>query len=142
MDNNYYKVILKGLRNFHKNNLSLTFRQLSINSEFQNLFTQNILNSSTYQSKTRFFQNIKSVQFLGNYEKYIEFVGYKILLFITNEKERGAFLFGVLKNKREQLIGCWSLNAAPSSCSSDYMELHFSNLSNEQDVYEKIIIIS
>jgi len=141
MDSIIYKVIFKGSKNIEKEKLSLTFKEISLDTpltipneftkKFKKLNRQNIIN----------FKNIDAVLRFGKDNSPLNYNYYYILLFSHKGKKQG-FLIGNLINLGDNLIGIWPFNTDFDQLSIDNLIDIYEDLITNPKNYEQICVIS
>lgn len=139
-----YKVIFKGNIENEIKDLTLTFKEISYNEQF-NVSTKYISMlkklSQTSQNVIN-FQNIKEVIRIGENTTGFIINYYIVLLYITklNGNKKG-FLIGNVKNRGDILLGIWPFTQKSDILTSEEIDSIFNDLIAKPQNYRKICLI-
>ncbi len=139
-----YKVIFKGNIENEIKDLTLTFKEISYNEQF-NVSTKYISMlkklSQTSQNVIN-FQNIKEVIRIGENTPGFQINYYIVLLYITklNGNKKG-FLIGNVKNRGDILLGIWPFTQKSDILTSEEIDSIFNDLIAKPQNYRKICLI-
>ncbi|MBY9007570.1 MAG: hypothetical protein KGD63_12520 [Candidatus Lokiarchaeota archaeon] len=136
-----YKVIFKGSNKIEKEKLSLTFKEVDLDSILR--ISEEYINKlkKIRDKEIINFQNIETVIRFGPNGSPSNYNYYNVILFSYNENRQGM-LIGNLKNKGDVLIGIWPFDKELNKEALEYLNQIFNDLIITPNKFQEICIIN
>ncbi len=136
-----YKVIFKGSNKIEKEKLSLTFKEVELDSGLR--ISIDYLNKLRQKKDAKIitFQNIEAVIKFGKNSTQPNYNYYNVILFSLKAKKQGI-LIGNSKKKGDILVGIWPFNKEFDIESIKYLNELFNDLLVNPIKFQEICIIN
>jgi hypothetical protein len=138
----FLKVVFKGNKEFEKEKLSITFKELKSDEKIY-VPSQHIIKLRELSKITQnviSFQNILEIIHIG--KQRLECTYYYIILYVKDRQKLGLLIGNEKNIKREIVIGIWPFNYNLSEIKAKNIIETFEDLIKNYQDYEKICLIT